>query len=137
MTRHIQCDSLTHASAAVNSDPPPTDRQVNVHSAVFLLVLTVGFGLTILGYFVLSEHSPVEGVIVYYVSRILFGFYVHGVLFCMPILFSLEMHLVSRGFFQNFASQNSPPPDVHVHVLIRPRPPTYHLSLSAGFVLSR
>jgi hypothetical protein len=80
---------------------PVLMKLVNVHSAVFLLLLTAGFAVTLLGYFVISGHSPVDGKIVFYVSRILFGFYMNGVLFCMPILFSLEMHLIAarvQGF---------------------------------------
>jgi len=70
-------------------------RLVNRHSAIFLFILLVGWFMNFLAYFFYSDLNPVGGLLVFYVSRVLFGFYMNGVLFCMPVLFSLEAHLVS------------------------------------------
>jgi hypothetical protein len=39
---------------------------------------------------------------VFYVSRVLFGFYMNGVLFCMPILFSMEASRKRRATLHSF-----------------------------------
>jgi len=70
-------------------------KLVNRHSALFLLLLTVFWFGTFFMYFFYSGLAPVGGLLVFYVSRVLFGFYMNGVMFCMPILFALEASLVA------------------------------------------
>ena len=69
---------------------------VNQHSAAFLAILIFGYVLSFIAYFVYSDLDPVGGLLVFYVSRVMFGFYMNGVLFCMPVLFALEAHMVSH-----------------------------------------
>jgi hypothetical protein len=110
-------------------------------SGMFLVILTLFYSFTLGGYFVISDIKAVDGQLVFYVSRVLFGFYMNGapqadaqtrrvtatcrslgqrlskpaslnplpgcvrcaallcdgtgVIFCMPILFSLEAALVA------------------------------------------
>jgi hypothetical protein len=70
-------------------------KYVNRYSGIFLVVLTVIWFLQFLMYFYFSGLEPVGGLLVFYVSRVLFGFYMNGVLFCMPVLFALEAQLVA------------------------------------------
>ena len=71
-------------------------KLVNQHSAAFLAILIFGYVLSFIAYFVYSDLDPVGGLLVFYVSRVMFGFYMNGVLFCMPVLFALEAHMVSH-----------------------------------------
>lgn len=70
-------------------------KYVNRYSGVFLFILTVIWFAQFLMYFYFSGLEPVGGLLVFYVSRVLFGFYMNGVMFCMPVLFALEAQLVA------------------------------------------
>ena len=115
-------------------------KQVNLHSGLFLAILTLGYAATLCGYFIISDIEAVDGMMVrrkrhsfspsrilsgessvfilfkrhvwrtptvfencatcrqvFYVSRVLFGFYMNGVVFCMPILFRYSILTEIQG----------------------------------------
>ena len=47
-------------------------------SGMFLVILTLFYSFTLGGYFVISDIKAVDGQLVFYVSRVLFGFYMNG-----------------------------------------------------------
>jgi len=89
------CQELEGRSWNWTRQLPELLKQVNRHSGMFLVILTLFYSFTLGGYFVISDIKAVDGQLVFYVSRVLFGFYMNGVIFCMPILFSLEAALVA------------------------------------------
>ena len=147
------CQELEGRSWNWTRQLPVLLKQVNLHSGLFLAILTLGYAATLCGYFIISDLEAVDGMMVrrhstleksircsrfvlpcrrcrmnacaincgrataepgaacihtaattaepsaefkptrrlvaqvFYVSRVLFGFYMNGVVFCMPILF--------------------------------------------------
>ena len=47
-------------------------------AGLFLVILTLFYSFTLGGYFVISDIKAVDGQLVFYVSRVLFGFYMNG-----------------------------------------------------------